>query len=120
MQNNRLLICLLLVLLKDFDHNAAAAAADGLPFSSKNTYHLLIGQPNHDISTHLILATRVPIKVQVFAWLLFKDHLNSKPSRDLEARLLFIPRCMFGASIKETLICDVARDSSVMPWLGLE
>ena len=67
-----------LSLLQDFDHNAAAAAADGLPFSSKNIYHLLIGQPNHDINARLIRATRVPIKAQVFGWLLFKDCLNSK------------------------------------------
>uniref|UniRef100_A0A8R7UT99 Reverse transcriptase zinc-binding domain-containing protein n=1 Tax=Triticum urartu TaxID=4572 RepID=A0A8R7UT99_TRIUA len=82
----------------DFDHNAAAAAADGLPFSSKNTYHLLIGQPNHDISTHLILATRVPIKVQVFAWLLFKDHLNSKVTSSTRPSPLtpFAPGVVYG------------------------
>uniref|UniRef100_N1QWT0 mTERF domain-containing protein 1, mitochondrial n=1 Tax=Aegilops tauschii TaxID=37682 RepID=N1QWT0_AEGTA len=53
------------VFSQDFDHKAVAAnryLTHGLPISSKNTYHLLIGQPNHDINARLIWATRVPIK----------------------------------------------------------
>ena len=74
-------LAIVLSSLQDFNHNAVAAdryLTHGLPFSSKNIYHLLIGQPNHDINARLIRATRVPIKAQVFGWLLFKDCLNSK------------------------------------------
>ncbi|KAE8769178.1 putative LRR receptor-like serine/threonine-protein kinase [Hordeum vulgare] len=50
----------------------------GLPFSTKNTYNLLVGSPDNDTTDALIWASRVPIKVQVFGWLLFQDRLNFK------------------------------------------
>lgn len=74
-------LAVVLSLLQDFEHNAAADdryLTHGLPFSTKNAYHLLAGLPDHDTNAHLIWASRVPIKVQVFGWLLFKDRLNSK------------------------------------------
>ncbi|KAE8801786.1 myosin-2 heavy chain [Hordeum vulgare] len=51
-----------------------------LPFSTKNTYNLLVGSPDNDTSAALIWASCVQIKVHVFGRLLFQDRLNSKAS----------------------------------------
>lgn len=72
---------IVLSLLQDYQQNDAADnryLTHGLSFSTKNAYHLLAGVPAHDTNDTLVWASRVPIKVQVFGWLLFKDRLNSK------------------------------------------
>lgn len=70
-----------LSLLQDFQQNDTADErylTHGLSFSTKNAYSLLTGVPDHDTNDALVWASRVPIKVQVFGWLLFKGPLNSK------------------------------------------
>lgn len=50
-------LAVVLSLLRDFEQNAAAGdryLTHGLLLSTKNAYHLLAGQDDHDINTHLI------------------------------------------------------------------
>lgn len=71
----------MLSLLQDFAPNDAIDERfliRGVPFSSKHAYSLFTHEQDEDPDAPLIWNTKVPIKVQIFGWLLFKGRLNSK------------------------------------------
>ncbi|XP_040243757.1 uncharacterized protein [Aegilops tauschii subsp. strangulata] len=49
----------------------------GHDFSTKQAYGTLMTKPDTDPIAPLIWGTKVPRKIKIFAWLLFKDRLNS-------------------------------------------
>ncbi|KAE8795381.1 myosin-2 heavy chain [Hordeum vulgare] len=71
----------LLLLLQDFmplvEHDERFLHG-GLPFTTKTAYKLLSSEPHEDPHALLIWSSRVPSKVKVFAWLLFRARLNCK------------------------------------------
>ena len=50
----------------------------GICFSTKHAYGVLITRPDADLMAPLIWSAKVPRKLKVFAWLLFKDRLNTR------------------------------------------
>ena len=50
----------------------------GLDFSTKHAYGVLMARPETDLMAPLIWSAKVPRKLKVFAWLLFKDRLNTR------------------------------------------
>ncbi|KAE8783263.1 Phospholipase A1-II 7 [Hordeum vulgare] len=87
---------------------------NGLPFSTKNAYNLLIGSPDNDTSVALIWASRVPIKVQVFGSLLFQGQPLPQ-DRHLRHHLCALLRALQDAA-HIVLLCP----DSVAVWLALQ
>lgn len=56
----------------------------GLKFTTKRAYDLP-REDEVDKSAQLSWWSRIPNKVQVFAWLLFRNHLNAKPTSPVRA-----------------------------------
>lgn len=50
----------------------------GCLFSTKNAYAVLLREPDIDYNAPLIWRSQVPNKIKVFAWLLFRDRLNTR------------------------------------------
>ncbi|XBH70403.1 hypothetical protein VPH35_098069 [Triticum aestivum] len=50
----------------------------GIAFSTKHAYAALMEQPDHGPHAPLIWTAKIPRKLKVFAWLLFKDRLNTR------------------------------------------
>lgn len=50
----------------------------GIPFSTWNAYDSITTKPLVDCNYYFILCAKVPSKVKIFGWLLFRDRLNTK------------------------------------------
>lgn len=77
---SRELDCLLL-LLQDFrpsNRPDARALTHGPPLSARNAYTTISADDYFDLHYDFIWSFAVPIKVKIFAWLLFRDWLNTK------------------------------------------
>lgn len=49
----------------------------GLDFSTKNAYEAILRELDENINAKIIWETRIPNKIKVFAWLAFRDRLNT-------------------------------------------
>lgn len=105
----------LLSLLQDFmlsNEQDQRFLKGGLDFSTKRAYEILSQEPQDDLHAKLIWKSRVPSKIKVFAWLVFKGRLNTKaklahksitPNADC-------PRCSFNHEDMDHLLiaCPLA------------
>lgn len=105
----------LLSLLQDFmlsNEQDQRFLKGGLDFSTKRAYEILSQEPQDDLHAKLIWKSRVPSKIKVFAWLVFKGRLNTKaklahksitPNADC-------PRCSFNHEDTDHLLiaCPLA------------
>ncbi|XBI83492.1 hypothetical protein VPH35_091994 [Triticum aestivum] len=66
-----------------------------MPFSAKNAYSSIVAEDYTDPHHDLVWASKVPIKVKIFAWLLLRDRLNTKANmlRKHIAQSAACPRC---------------------------
>ncbi|VAI35701.1 unnamed protein product [Triticum turgidum subsp. durum] len=66
-----------------------------MPFSAKNAYSSIVAEDYTDPHHDLVWASKVPIKVKIFAWLLLSDRLNTKANmlRKHIAQSAACPRC---------------------------
>ncbi|VAI33780.1 unnamed protein product [Triticum turgidum subsp. durum] len=65
-----------LLLLQDFqqvDQPDERSLTHGLSFSAKNAYSSIVAEDSTDPHHDLVWASKFPIKVKVFAWLLLRD-----------------------------------------------
>lgn len=71
----------LLSLLQDFQFEDGLDERflnQGVPLSTKHSYNLLMTKEHQDHTADNIWTSRVPNKVKVFAWLLFRSRLNTR------------------------------------------
>ena len=70
----------LVAILQDFMPSAGEDQwflRHGISFSTKHAYDALMARPDNNLIAPLIWSAKVPRKLKVFAWLLFKDRLNT-------------------------------------------
>ena len=71
----------LMAVLQDFVPSAAEDQrflVQGLTFSTKQAYDTLMARPDCDPLAPIIWQSKVPRKIKIFTWLLFKDRLNTR------------------------------------------
>lgn len=94
----RELDCLLL-LLQDFqqvDRPDERSLTHGLAFSAKHAYSSIVADDSFDPHHDFVWASKVPIKVKIFAWLL-RDRLNTKAN-------------MFHNNVAQSAVCPRCQD----------
>ena len=94
-------LCSVLFLLQDFQRSPGPDErylSGGLCFSTKAAYSLSMGDSTkHDMHSIPIWSSCVPTRVKIFAWLLFRDRLNTKCNllRKHMVSDALCPRCDF-------------------------
>ena len=119
----RELDCLLL-LLQDFqqvDRPDERSLTHGLAFSAKHAYSSIVADDSFDPHHDFVWASKVPIKVKIFAWLLLRDWLNTKANMFHKnvAQSAACPRCQDTYEDALHLISNCSYASQVWSSLGL-
>ena len=119
-------LCALLSLLQDFRLSTGPDERylnGGMRFSTRAAYALTMGShdDDHDVHAVAIWSSRVPNRVKIFAWLLFRDRLNSKSNLQRKHIVTdsLCPRCRHDGETSSHIFLDCPLSQRIWQRIGL-
>lgn len=110
---------------KSYDHivsknKECQSLLHGLPFTTNNAYNIIMDEDSVDWNYDFIWSSKATIKVKIFAWLLFRDRLNTKANLHHKniADSAACPRCHDPCEDAIHLVCRCSFAEQVWILLG--
>lgn len=119
-------LCVLLSLLQDFRLSTGPDERylnGGLCFSTRAAYALTMGSHDDDHDGHAVAiwSSRVPNRVKIFAWLLFRDRLNSKSNLQRKHIVTdsLCPRCGYDGETSSHIFLNCPLSQRIWQRIGI-